>query len=204
MNKVPPDINEDQSDDENELNEQFPVDTHEIRTVRFYIDKKGIDLVRIVVMNNKETSQHKAYHEYLYGDKDLSVEDVTSFTMLSGTMAGTQEVIESFVGSMFMHLDILQAASFGRGIYKPFGARKRLYKATDPDDSTKMIGVLIEQDAQGKVGQITWYKTRDANALFQATPPALAFELVKDGNGAPSLDPNDIGGWTWYYSTSLG
>lgn len=199
MDKVPPDI----IDDENDTNEQFPVDTHEVRKVRFDIIGKGIDFVRIVVMNDKSTPQHKAYHEYHYGNTGVSVEDVTSFTMLSGTMAGSQEVIDGFVGSMAMHLDIPQAASFCRGVYAPSGARKRLYKATDPDDSTKMIGVLIEQDAQGKVGQITWYKTRDANALFQATPSTLVFELVKDGNGAPSLDPNHIGGFTWYYSTSL-
>ena len=89
------------------------------------------------------------------------------------------------------------------GVYEPTSARKRLYKATDPDDANGLIGVLLEQDNQGNLTQVTWYKAKETEVIFQATPSSLEFSLVLDGNSTPSLDPSDIGGWTWYYCPSV-
>jgi hypothetical protein len=203
MHKVLHDIDESHNNDERDGHEQFPVDTL-VRKVWLDTHGPGGDLIRIVVMSNHATPRYSAYREYHYGHTDVSVEDITSFTLRSGTIAGTEQAIDDFVGSMPMPLDIPQVVSFCRGIHSPSGARKRLYKAIDPDDNTKMIGVLIEQDSQGMLAQVTWYKTSEASALFHSTPDSLDFDLVKDENGAPSLDPNDIGGWTWHYSTNLG
>ena len=184
--------------------EQFPVDTAVLTNVRLYVDSALGDLVRIVVMNNLSTSQCDSYAEYYHGNAGLSVESVDSLTLRGDTIEGTQQNIDDFVSSMPLHLKIRQPCNWYRGVYTPSGARKRLYKATDPDDSTRMIGLLIEQDSQGKIAQITWYKTTNGGAVFRSTPRSLRFALVKDQKDAISLDPNDIGGWTWYYTTSFG
>ncbi|UQA57421.1 hypothetical protein [Polyangium aurulentum] len=201
MHRVDPDINDNRDDQEHDGHEQFPVDIKVVRTARFHTDRG--DLVRIVVMNDCTTPQYSAYREYHFGNAEVSVEDVTSFMLHSSTIPSTQEAIGEFVGTMSTPLDIPQVVSFCRGIHCPSGARKRLYKATDPDDNTKMLGVLIEQDEQGKLTQVMWYKTWEARAAFRSVPDALEFQLVTDESGTPSLDPNDIGGWTWHYSTSL-
>ncbi len=183
--------------------EQFPVDAKVLTKVRFENSVINGDILRIVVMNDQDTPQHSAYHEYYYGNLGVSLADITAFTMRSGRLESTQEAVQRFVGEMGLHLDISQNAIWDRGVYSPSGAVKRLYKAIDPDDRTKMIGVLLEQDEHGSLTRITWYKTQDAKDLFHSTPDTLDFELVKDERGAPSLDPNDIAGWTWYYTTSL-
>lgn len=188
----------------NNENEQFPVDTDVLRKV--HLDTNGTlgDLVRIVVMNGESTTVCAPYHEYHHGNTAASIENVSSFTLRSSTAACSQQEINSFVGTLPLHLDIPQSAAWERGVYTPSAARARLYRATDPDDNTKSIGVLLEQDSQGSLVQITWYKTTDAGSLFRSTPTTLEFTLVTDENSAPSLDPADIGGWTWYYTTSLG
>ena len=204
MHNMRPDIKDSQRDDAREGGgEQFPVDTAHVTRISFDTHVTNGDLVRIVVMNGMATTQCSPYREYHYGNAGISLEDVAAFTMRSGTLAVTQTAVDGFVNSMPLHLDVAQSPSWSRGVHSPSGARNRLYKAADPDDRTKMIGVLLEQDTQGALTQITWYKTQDARALFQSTPDALDFELVKDERGQPSLDPNDIAGWTWYYTTSI-
>ena len=183
--------------------EQFPVDTKVLTKVRFENNVINGDILRIVIMNDQDTHQRSAYHEYYYGNLGVSLENIASFTMRSGKLEGTPQAVDGFVGEMGLHLDISQNAIWDRGVYSPSGAVKRLYKAIDPDDRTKMIGVLLEQDERGSLTKITWYKTQDAKDLFHSTPDTLEFELVKNERGAPSLDPNDIAGWTWYYTTSL-
>lgn len=184
--------------------EQFPGDTRVITKVRFITNDPGGDLLRILVMNDLTTAQLSAHNEYNYGGQGVSVESLASFTMTTERLEGTQQAIDGFVGSMALHVATPQSATWLRSVYVPTGARKRLFKAVDPDDSTRMIGVLLEQDAQGQLSNITWYKTKDAGVIFHNTPSTLAFEQVKDERGEASLDPNDIGGWTWYYATTAG
>jgi hypothetical protein len=203
MHKLHADADGSRKDNERERGEQFPVNTHVGLKVHFDTNVIDGDLIRIVVMNDQETSRCSPYHEYHYSNTSVSVESITAFTMRCSPLEVTQQSVDSFAGSMALHLETAQAASWQRGVYVPQGVRKRLYKAVDPDDRTKMIGVLIEQDAEGKLEKLTWYKTQDAKALFVSTPPALEFEIVNDDAGAPSLDPNDIAGWTWYYTTSI-
>lgn len=203
MQNSSPDAVSTRPDTERARDEQFPVDAKVLTKVRFESPILNGDILRIVVMNDQDTTRCSAYHEYYYGNLGVSLEDITSFTMRAGRLESTQQAVDHFVGEMGMHLDISQNAIWDRGVYTPSGAVKRLYKATDPDDRTKMIGVLLEQDARGNLTRITWYKTQDAKDVFHSTPDTLEFELVKNERGAPSLDPNDIAGWTWYYTTSL-
>jgi hypothetical protein len=184
-------------------NEQFPVDT-KITTVRLEANVGNEDLLRAVVMNDQATSSCSARQEYHYGNANILIDDVTSFTMHCSSIAGTQEAVDAFVGSRPLSLSTSQSATWSRSVYSPSGARKRLYKAVDPDDNTKWIGLLIEQDTDGTILHLTWYKTADTRVIFRSAPPTLTFELVTDQNGAPSLDPNDIGGWAWYHATTFG
>jgi hypothetical protein len=185
-----------------ERNEQLPSNTY-VTKVYFDSNSSAGDLVRIVVMSDHAVSSYVANREYHHGNTSVSIDRIESFTLRSGSLETTQASIGAFTGSMPMHLETAQAASWSRAAYTPTGAHNRLFKAVDPDDSTKMIGVLIEQDAMGRLAKITWYKTQEARAIFANTPTALAFEMVKDEAGAPSLDPNSIAGWTWYHTTSI-
>ena len=204
MDKVLPHINETLDAKKAKGWEQFPVDIKVIRAVRFDTNTYRGDVLRVVVMNDLTADQYSAYHEYHFGNTEISIEDISSFTLRSCTIADTREAIAEFIGSMSTPLDIPQVVSFSCGIQSPIGDRKRLYKAMDPDDNQKMLGLLIEQDSQGVLTQVTWYKTWEASAAFCSTPETLEFEVVKDENGVPSIDPNDISGWTWYYSTTIG
>ncbi|KYF57874.1 hypothetical protein BE04_20365 [Sorangium cellulosum] len=202
MDKVRSEINDSKNSPPNDEREQFPVDTRVVTLIRFVKGGAGVDLARIVVMNDQAAAQHSSYREYHHGNTGVFIDAITSLSMQAAAVQCSQKAIDGFTGTMPMHLDVSQSAKWRCGVYNPSGARKRLFKATDPDDGTKMIGLLIEQDQQGRLERVTWYKTRDAQALFHATPDKLAFEVVRDENGAPSLDPNDIGGWTWFYTTS--
>lgn len=190
------------NDSEADKNEQFPANT---RVTKFYFDSNTTvgDLVRIVVMSGNATSNCSANHEYHYGNAGVSIDKVAGFTLRSGLLEATQSAIDEFAGSLPLNLATAQAPSWSRGVYTPTGAHNRLFQAVDPDDSTKMIAVLIEQDARGQLAKISWYKTQDARAIFATAPASLAFEVVKNGAGEPSLDPNDISGWTWYHTTSV-
>ncbi|MEP7121813.1 MAG: hypothetical protein ABJE95_12915 [Byssovorax sp.] len=183
-------------------NEQFPGNTH---VTKAYFDSNSSvgDLVRIVIMSANETTNCVANHEYHYGNTDADITSITSFTLRTGTLDTSQTAIDAFAGSLPLHLQTAQAPSWSRGAYTPTGAHNRLFKAVDPDDSTRMIAVLIEQSAHNVLTRITWYKTQDAGAIFATAPTALAFEVVKNESGVPSLDPNDIAGWTWYHTTSI-
>lgn len=189
----------------NELNrqrEQFPVDVKIIRGVWFETELG--DILRIVVMSDNVTARHSSYREYHYGTRAVSVDSVSHIVMRSRSIEHTAQAIETFAQGMSDAIDIPQVVSFVVGIQSPMGAKCRLYKATDPDDTTKMVGLLIEQDSQGNLQRVTWYKAWNATSAFRETPTNLAFELVRDESGAPSLDPNKIGGWTWYFSTTVG
>lgn len=192
----------DQNDDERGSNEQLPGNTY-VTKVYFDSNTSVGDIVRIVAMSDHTTTNCTAFHEYHHGNTSVAIDRIASFTLRSGTLASTQTAIDGFVGSMPLHIQTVQAPNWSRGIRTPSGAHNRLFKAVDPDDSTKMIAVLIEQNTAGQLTKISWYKTRDASAIFATTPTALGFEMVKDGTGAASLDPNDIAGWTWYYTASI-
>ena len=187
---------------EREGHEQLPGNTY-VTKVYFDSNASSGDIVRIVAMSDHTTTNCTAYHEYHHGNTSVEIDKVTAFTMRSGTLASTQTAINGFVGAMPLHLETAQAPSWSRGVRTPTGAHNRLFKAVDPDDSTKMIGVLIEQNTAGQLTKISWYKTQEASAIFATTPTALEFEVVKDGSGNPSLDPSDIAGWTWYYTSSI-
>jgi hypothetical protein len=184
--------------------EQMPVDSDYISKYWFDAGTVG-DLVRIVAMNHQSTTSCSSYTEYHYSGTSLSVGSVSGLTLYGGALnSNTQTAIDDFVGTMSQRLSMAQSPSWCRGVYSPSGAQARLYKATDPDDSTKMIGVLIEQDTSNRLVQITWYKTTNTGPIFASAPGSLSFSLVTDTNGNPSTDPNDIGGWTWYYTSGMG
>lgn len=182
--------------------EQFPVDVKIVRGVRFETDFG--DLLRIVVMSDNATARYASYREYHYGTNAVSVDLVNKIVMHSAQLETSELAIDTFAQGMSAPLDIPQVVSFVCGIQTHSGAKSRLFKATDPDDNTKMMGLMIEQDEHGNLERVTWYKAWEATAAFRVTPENLKFELVKDESGTPSLDPNKIGGWTWYFCTTLG
>mgnify|MGYP002149377981 CR=1 FL=1 len=140
----------------------------------------------------------------VHGNNNVSIDDIEAFSFRAAPLGSEhQQDIDTFVGSFPQSFVSPQSATWTRGVYTPTAARKRLYKATDPDDSTRLIGMLLEQDTNGRLRQVAWYKAQESSVIFQSTPSSLDFELVRDHNGAPTTDPSYIGGWTWYYCTSV-
>lgn len=181
--------------------EQFPVDV-KIRGYRFETDAG--DLLRIVVMSDNVTTLHARYREYHHGSNAVFVDTVGKFMLRSTSIERSEQAIEAFAQGMSAPLDIPQIVSFTQGIQTPSGAKCRLYKAIDPDDASTMMGLMIEQDNHGNLERVTWYKAWAASSAFREVPANVEFTIVKDENGSPSLDPNKIGGWTWYFSTTIG
>lgn len=182
--------------------EQFPVDIRIVRGVRFRTDYG--DILRIVVMSGHTALRYSPYREYHYGTSAVSVDCVSRINMQCEKLEPSEHAIGQFVKGMSAPLVIPQVVRFNRGIEAPSGAKSRLFKATDPDDETKMMGLMIEQDKLGNLERVTWYKAWEASAAFRVAPENLGFQLVTDETGAPSSDPNQIGGWTWYFSTNCG
>lgn len=181
--------------------EQFPVDV-KVRGIRFTTDLG--DIMRIVVMSDQATTRYQPYREYHYGNTAVPVDRVDTILLRSVIIGTSDKDIDGFAQGMAAPLDISQVVRFSRGIYNPSASSCRLFKATDPDDATQMMGLLIEQDAQSNLVQATWYKTSEATAAFLRVPEQLEFQLVKNGQGMLSVDPTDIGGWTWHHSTNFG
>jgi hypothetical protein len=184
--------------DPSSCNEQFPINTLVTKVV-LTASTPG-DFMRLVVMNNEAVGSFSSLHEYHYNTTTVSIDDVTAFTMNCGTIPATTGDISSFVGSMSLQFNVGQAPSWTRGTYSPTAARAQLYQATDPDDGTKKIGLLLEQNTSGQLTAVTWYKTQSASSIFATTPSSLSFTQVTDSRNNPSTDPNNIGGWTWYYT----
>jgi hypothetical protein len=155
MSDLPSDSHTPRGDGETKIWEQFPVDVKTVRGVRFETNDGRGDLLRIVVMNDRAIAQYGTYREYHGGNAAIFVDDVAAFTLRSSRIEETEQAVEGMLGAMSTPLEIPQVVRFCRGIHTPSGARCRLYKAVDPDDDTKMMGVLIEQDARGRLERIT-------------------------------------------------
>lgn len=182
--------------------EQFPVDVKTCRGIRFDTDYG--DIMRIVVMSDCTTQQCLPFREYHYGNATVSVEKTRRIIMRSAKLEASDQAIQEFSNGMSVPLNIPQVVRFSIGIHTPTSDSSRLFKAVDPDDTTKMMGLLIEQDNEGNLVRVTWYKTWEADSAFHSTPEQLVFEIVEDSQGLPSIDPNAIGGWAWHFSTSVG
>ncbi|WP_437968698.1 hypothetical protein WMF04_05125 [Sorangium sp. So ce260] len=166
-------------------------------------------LIRAVVTsaNNPSGPLYDAGVEYWSGYSGLAV---TSYTTLS--MASTRDQLtESQITSLLLPntnwgpiLDITQNIGTGGwtlGTYQPTAARSRLFKAVDPDNPTRFIGLVIEQDLNNDLERITWYKQVLTGTIFSQTPPSLTFSVVLDSGGQPSTNPNDIVQATWYHAS---
>lgn len=192
--------NHSDSSDKRKNNEQFPVDVKVLLGVS--IENEAGLILRIAVMGELMTPKYSSFSEYHAFGNRVTLNSIDRFTLKTDILDPTESAIDAFLAPMAAPADIPQVVTFERGVYTPTSAQKRLYQAVDPDDNSRLIGCLFEQDAQGRLGQLTWYKTTNGRAIFQTIPKSLAFTVVKKENGDDSLDPNDIGGWTWYHSTN--
>lgn len=180
--------------------EQFPVDVKVLLGVS--IENETTNILRIVVMGELLTTKYSPYREYHAFNDRVGLANIDRFTLRTDILDPTESAIDAFLAPMAAPADIPQVVTFERGVYTPISTQKRLYQAIDPDDTSRLIGCLIEQNEMGQLVQVTWYKTTNASAIFQTIPKSLAFTVVKKESGEDSLDPNDIGGWTWYHSTN--
>lgn len=98
---------------------------------------------------------------------------------------------------------VVTASDWTPGIYQPTTMQARLFKAADPDDPRRSIGLLLEQDTRGRLVAATWYKSVETALVFERAPERLSFSVVTDANGRPSTDPRHIDdGTRWYHFTA--
>jgi hypothetical protein len=190
------------SSDKRKKPEQFPVDVKVLLGVS--LENEAATLLRIAVMGEFMTTKYSPFREYHAFNERVNINTIDRFTLHIDILDPAESAIDAFLAPMAAPADIPQVVSFERGVYTPTNSQKRLYQAVDPDDPSRMIGCLIEQNELGQSANVTWYKTTNTRAVFQTIPKSLVFTAVKKENGQDSLDPNDIGGWTWYHSTNQG
>ncbi|EYF07232.1 hypothetical protein [Chondromyces apiculatus] len=180
---------------------QIPVDANKITEV--WLDVGVSVFIKVVITNNLAVGSYASNTEYWYASSLVSLGDVTSLDMGSESGSFGSMQIASFVGSLDLAFSWTQAIGTGgwtSGTYTPTEVQARLYKATDPDDDNKQIGLLIEQDEDDNLRAITWYKQSNTGTIFDVTPERLSFSLVTNAEEGPSVDPNDIEEGDWYYA----
>lgn len=180
--------------------QQVPVDTGKVTEI--YLDALSAVFIKVVVTNDQTVGGFLSNTEYWYASSAVSVTDAPLITL--GSQAGAYDAaqIQQFLGATplaFTWTQVVGTGAWTKSIYKPTAAQARLFKATDPDDPTRRIGLLIEQDSTNKLKGITWYKQVNTGKAFNVTPTSLSLAPVFDSSGNPSTDPNFITPSTWYY-----
>ena len=181
---------------------QVPVDAQHVTEI--WIDLPTSVFIKVVAMNDVTVGSFQSGMEYWYASAtSLGEEDELDFGSQSGSYTSTQ--INQFIGELdpvFEWTQEIGTQGWTQGTYSPVADQSRLYRATDPDDSQKLIGLLIEQDTSDNLRGITWYKQENTGTIFDTTPGSLTFSLVTDQYNQPSTDPADIDNGTWYYAYS--
>lgn len=84
-----------------------------------------------------------------------------------------------------------------------------LFKARDPDDPERWIGLLLEQGPDFRLRHVSWYKTWDppgGNVWSAAAAPlgkVLSWSAVLDSQGNPSILPSSIDPEASWYSFTV-
>ncbi|WP_437618579.1 hypothetical protein [Sorangium sp. So ce1151] len=182
--------------------EQIPVSTN--KSTKVWIAGRDIKtFLQIIVTNNRLVPGFDMDTEYWYTSTDVSITDVPSVTFRSESGPYSEEELIAYVEGYrqaFTTRQTIGTSGWAKGAYAPTAAKKRLYKAVDPDDSTKQIGLLIEQGSDNALTGITWYKqTNTSGTLFARTPASLTFTMVTH-EGSPSTSPSDIASGAWYHA----
>lgn len=184
------------------LARQIPIDANKVTEI--WIDLPSSVFIKVVAMNDvSSVTGFDAYKEYWYAASGTSIEeeDELTFSSQSGSYTSTQ--INEFVGNLgqvFWWTQNIGTGGWTEGTYQPQSTYSRLYKATDPDDSQKQIGLLIEQNSSNNLVAITWYKQDNTGKIFDTTPGELTFTVVTNQQDEPSTDPADIASGDWYYA----
>mgnify|MGYP000149055088 CR=1 FL=1 len=181
---------------------QVPVDAQHVTEI--WIDLPTSVFIKVVAMNDVTVGSFQSGMEYWYASAtSLGEEDELDFGSQSGSYTSTQ--INQFIGELdpvFEWTQEIGTQGWTQGTYSPVADQARLYRAADPDDSQKLIGLLIEQDSSDNLRGITWYKQDNTGKIFDTTPGELTFTVVTNQQDEPSTDPADIDAGTWYYAYS--
>jgi len=198
---------------------QVPVDIrpNAITFIRIY-DGRNPDFIRAVCTNVTEISalSMSGGQEYWYSK---SITDVSSLSEVTldiqtnqyGSSSAAQEAIQNFISGFTQSFDVAQAISSSgwssSGYTIPSGSRTRLFKATDPDDSSKKLGMLIVQNSTPLLTDIVWYNTSQPSNgyLYQASSgaPSQTWDGVNDSSNNPSTSTSDIDSsysGSWYHA----
>jgi hypothetical protein len=169
------------------------------------------DLLRLVVTNDSAPvgSVYANWTEYWSGSRETFIDGVSSLVLKSSSAQQlTEQDIKDYLlpssawGATLAWKQVIGTAGWTKGTYVPKAARKRLFAAVDPDDASRKIGLLIEQNSDGTLARMTWYKAALTGTIFAAVPSQLSFTQVLNVDKVPSTNPGDIDPTaTWYYAT---
>jgi hypothetical protein len=185
---------------------QFPVNTYVGKLEFIHV---STPVLHIVLTSNAlpTGSTYQSDREYWVGSDTSSIQTMTSLTMGYTTMTAPTDTLignyltsEASFGAPFVTAQTISTSDWSRSTYSSGAAKKRLFKATDPDDAGHHIGLLIEQNSSNGFTGAVWFKTNDTGYAFSTMPSSLAFTAVTDAYNNSSLDPADIErGVTWYH-----
>ena len=189
---------------------QIPVDTSKVTGIQFMYD--GLPFLQVLATGDavERGSKFARRTEYWAATSAVPVSNLTSLEMVATEVRETDRAMTGFLypdahfGAALTAPQVVSPADWTKGEYAPGSMNAKLFKAPDPDDPSRSIGLLIEQNARGKLVATTWYKAaNDTGRIFDHTPHALTFSAVVDDHGRPTSDPRYIDGYaTWYHYTA--
>jgi hypothetical protein len=172
---------------------------------------RGVDAIRLVSLGPQSRGRYAADREYWLhlSDADLDVDEMT-FTGAPLDAGYTEADINAVLGdraASFSHQRVIPTSGWiQKPRVTPDTRAGYLFSAPDPDDATKRIGVLIEQDKESKAVVATgWYKSwvRPDSLIWGRREP-FKFTMTRVKNGAtPTTDPRFITGnpdQVWYHT----
>ena len=181
--------------------QQVPIDAGKVTEV--YLDAMSHIFIKVVVMNDMNIGSYKSNTEYWYAATTVAVADAPQITMGSQSDRYDANQIQQFIGSLplaFTWTQNIGKTAWTQGTYMPVAPQAKLFKAPDPDDASRQIALLIEQDASNNLRGITWYKQVNTGLACNVMPGSLKLTQVTYRRGMPSVDPSNIAPGPWYYA----
>ncbi|MEO7331356.1 MAG: hypothetical protein ABI193_22460, partial [Minicystis sp.] len=180
---------------------QLPVDARQNYVTEVTFTTGAYVAFRGVITNNTTVGSYNSDTEYWY-TRSQALGSSISMSASANTYTGTQ--LDSFHSDCTTAYDTTQVvgtSGWTQGTYAaPSGSV--LYRATDPDNGSVSIGMLVTQDSGSELKTIVWYKTANTGTVFATTPSSLSWTQVFDGSRQPSTDPADISSSATWYHTS--
>jgi hypothetical protein len=170
----------------------------------FTLTQSGGLIIRVISMGDEDAGRYQPDTEYWYDNRQpLGGGDLTFSHIVTKGFVESQ--YDDFVAGAQRSLECrrrVRADAWTKRPYTP-DPGYRMFKTRDPDaPEAGWMALLLEQDAQGRLTHVTWYKqVQPENGQAWSVALTAPFTLV----AVPGADPTIIAPAPWYrYTQSNG